>query len=417
MKKYKLGELINVTRGASLSGEYFADEGDLVRLTMGNFDYKNNVFKENTSKEDVFYSGEVDDSFVLEKGDIITPLTEQAIGLLGSTARIPESSKYIQSQDVGLVKCISDEIDDSYLYYLLASPMVKKQLSNGAQQTKIRHTSPDKIKDCSVYIPDVESQQKMGKLLEKLDRKIALNRKINAELEQMAKGLYDYWFVQFDFPNSEGKPYKSSGGKMVYNEQLKREIPEGWEVKEISQLSNNSADSILPSDYPNEVFKHASIPAYDKTGDYTEEYGCNILSNKYQVEESHILVSKLNPWENRVVWGRGLDNLIASTEYIMWKLIDIREKGFLYYVAQSNQFIEYCSRGATGTSKSHRRINPNLMMMFAIPYNKSVVRTFSETVQTMIELKYSNLSQIHRLAPLRDQLLPLLMNGQVKIKD
>ena len=103
LKKYKLGEILDVTRGASLSGEFYATEGEYIRLTCGNFDYQNNCFKENKSKDNLYYTGDFRSEFLMEKGDIITPLTEQAIGLLGSTAIIPESGKYIQSQDVAKI--------------------------------------------------------------------------------------------------------------------------------------------------------------------------------------------------------------------------------------------------------------------------------------------------------------------------
>ena len=101
LKKYKLGEILDVTRGASLGGEFYAAKGEYVRLTCGNFDYQNNCFKENKAKDNLYYIGDFKPDFLLKEGDIITPLTEQAIGLLGSTAIIPESGKYIQSQDVG----------------------------------------------------------------------------------------------------------------------------------------------------------------------------------------------------------------------------------------------------------------------------------------------------------------------------
>ena len=133
LKKYKLGELIDVTRGASLSGDYYSTEGEYIRLTCGNFDYKNNCFKENTSKEDLFYTGDFREEFLLEKDDIITPLTEQAIGLLGSTARIPESGKYIQSQDIALIRCKPGKIDANFCFYLISSPLVRQQLSAAAQ--------------------------------------------------------------------------------------------------------------------------------------------------------------------------------------------------------------------------------------------------------------------------------------------
>ena len=232
----KLRDLINVTRGASLPGEYYSETGEYIRLTMGNFNYNGNGFKDNTSKTDIYYTGPIREEFILKKGDIITPLTEQAIGLLGTTAMIPQSGKYIQSQDVALITCKDKKLDHLFCYYLISSDIVKKRLSAAAQQTKIRHTSPDKIMDCTVWIPEMAVQQRIGKALHNIDQKIALNTRMNTELEAMAKQLYDYWFVQFDFPNENGKPYKSSGGKMVFNEELKREIPEGWDVQLIGSL-------------------------------------------------------------------------------------------------------------------------------------------------------------------------------------
>ena len=237
LTRYKLGEILNVTRGASLSGEFYATEGEYIRLTCGNFDYQNNCFKENKSKDNLYYVGDFRSEFLMEEGDIITPLTEQAIGLLGSTAIIPESGKYIQSQDVAKIVCKEDLLDKNFAFYLISSALVKQQLSAAAQQTKIRHTSPDKIKDCTVWIPELSEQKRIGKLLRSIDSKIELNRQINQNLEAMAKQLYDYWFVQFDFPNEEGKPYKSSGGKMVWNEKLKREIPEGWNISLIKDIA------------------------------------------------------------------------------------------------------------------------------------------------------------------------------------
>ncbi len=125
--------------------------------------------------------------FLLEKGDLITPLTEQAIGLLGSTAWIPESGKYIQSQDIAKITCKEDLLDNKFAYYLISSNMVKQQLSAAAQQTKIRHTSPDKIKDCTVWLPSLEKQKQIGQLLFDLDRKIELNRAINHNLVENAR--------------------------------------------------------------------------------------------------------------------------------------------------------------------------------------------------------------------------------------
>ena len=189
LNKYKLGELVEVTRGASLSGQFYAEEGEFVRLTLGNFNMNGGGFKENTSKTDLYYTGTVKDEFILNKDDIITPLTEQSLGLLGTTARIPESGKYIQSQDVALVKCKKGLLDPNFCYYLISSSVVRQQLSAGAQQTKIRHTSPDKIKDCTVWIPELEVQKRIGRILSDIDEKIALNRQINDNLPMLDRSL------------------------------------------------------------------------------------------------------------------------------------------------------------------------------------------------------------------------------------
>ena len=288
LKKYKLGELLDIKRGASLAGEYYATTGNYIRLTCGNFDYQNNSFKLNTSKDNLFYTGPVRKEFIMKKGDIITPLTEQAIGLLGSTAIIPEDDKYIQSQDVAKIICNEDLLYPMFAYYLISSETVKKQLSAAAQQTKIRHTSPDKIKDCVVWIPDLKEQKHIASILSDLDKKIALNRAINQNLEALAKQLYDYWFVQFDFPNEEGKPYKSSGGKMVWNEKLKREIPEGWDackIKDYLRIFTGKKDvsKAIPGDY--KFFSCAPEP---------------ITSNEYIYDGAAVLVSGNGSYTGRV---------------------------------------------------------------------------------------------------------------------
>ena len=189
LTKHKLGELVEVTRGASLSGQFYAEEGELIRLTLGNFTMNGGGFKENTSKTDLYFTGTVRDEFILNKGDIITPLTEQSVGLLGTTARIPESGKYIQSQDVALVRCKEGLLDPNFCYYLISSSIVRQQLSAAAQQTKIRHTSPDKIKDCTVWVPSLEDQKNIGRILTDIDEKIKFNRQINDNLPWLDRSL------------------------------------------------------------------------------------------------------------------------------------------------------------------------------------------------------------------------------------
>ena len=239
---------------------------------------------------------------------------------------------------------------------------------------------------------------------------------INQNLEAMAKQLYDYWFVQFDFPNKDGKPYKSSGGEMVWNEKLKRMIPKEWTNANIYQLASISKETVNPQAQPNELFKHYSLPEYDKTGTYAEEYGIDIQSAKFIVTNNCILVSKLNPWTSRVICGNRGSNQICSTEFVVWNPASLKTKGFLFMLAKSAKFIEYCTQGATGTSHSHRRINPELMMKFDFPYNSEIAIKFSLLIENIIVHLHNNIAQLKVLTKQRDELLPLLMNGQITIE-
>ena len=183
MNKIKLGDVLDIKRGMTLSGEFYSSEGNYIRLTLGNFNYPDSGWKENTSKKDLFFTGKIREEFVLKKGDIITPLTEQVHGLLGNTATIPEDNLYIQSGDIGLVKPDETKINKRFAYYLLSSSVVKKQLDVSSQQTKIRHTSPGAIKSCIAFIPNILEQKKIAMILDSIDLKSDNNNKINDNLE------------------------------------------------------------------------------------------------------------------------------------------------------------------------------------------------------------------------------------------
>lgn len=416
LTRYKLGQLIEVTRGQSLLGDYYAEKGDRVRLTLANFDYQNGGFKENAQKNDIYYTGPVRSQFILNKGDIITPLTEQTPGLLGSTARIPESHKYVQSGDVALVKCNEDVIDPSFCYYLLPSSQVKKQLAAGSQQTKIRHTSPDAIKNCIVDIPDLDQQRKIGRLLDTITAKIDENRRQYALLEKIAKGLFEYWFVQFDFPDEVGNPYRVSGGQMVWDEKLKREIPNGWGVKMLKDITKeDDIVQINPLLEPERVFKHLSFPSFDANRSYFEEYGSDIHSNKIMIKEEYILAAKLNPWIKRIVWGNGED-IICSTEFVVLNPVINSLKPFIYTLVNQKAFIDYCTITSTGTSHSQRRVEPEMMKQFKFAYDERTAILFGDMTKELYERQQSSVQQCIEHKRLRDTLLPLLMSGQVSIK-
>ena len=417
LKKCRLGELIEVTRGASLSGEYYSTKGEYIRLTCGNFDYRNNCFKENTSKDNLFYTGEFRKEFLLEKDDIITPLTEQAIGLLGTTARIPESGKYIQSQDVALVKCKTGKIDPTFCYYLISSRLVRNQLSAAAQQTKIRHTSPDKIKACTVWIPELDEQRSIGRLLASLDDKIQLNKWINDNLEAMARQLYDYWFVQFDFPNEEGKPYKSSGGSMVWNEKLKREIPQGWIAKKIGNAEKNIITGKTPSCADEDNFG-GDIPFVtidDIRGNLFVFEAQRTLSTKGadSQEKKYLPVGSLSVSCIGTIGVMGFIARLAQTNQQINSIVFEHEynKEFLYFALRL-----YFENAKAKTGNVFANMSKEEFASIIVAYPpEQFLQTFNNIVAPIFDSIRNNINEINVLTKQRDELLPLLMNGQATL--
>ncbi len=406
LKKSRLGELIEVTRGASLSGEYYSTKGEYIRLTCGNFDYHNNCFKENTSKDNLFYTGEFREEFLLEKGDIITPLTEQAIGLLGTTARIPKSGKYIQSQDIALVKCKAGKIDPTFCYYLISSRLVRNQLSAAAQQTKIRHTSPDKIKACTVWIPELDEQITIGRLLASLDDKIHLNKRINDNLEAMAKQLYDYWFVQFDFPNEEGKPYKSSGGAMVWNEKLKREIPQEWSDCKLKDFINLFDSKRVPLSSKDRGERQGVYPYYGATGimDYVNDY---IFDGDYILlaEDGSTSDAKGFPIV-QYIWGK---NWVNNHAHI---ILPKNER----YMMFTYQMLRSIPAKQIETGSIQKKISQeNLCGYKMVLPNSNLLEKYENVVSPLWEKRKRCIEEINTLTKQRDELLPLLMNGQASV--
>ena len=416
--KYKLGELVEVTRGASLSGQFYAEEGKLIRLTLGNFNMNGGGFKENTSKTDLYFTGTVRDEFILNKGDIITPLTEQSLGLLGTTARIPESGKYIQSQDVALVRCKKGLLDPNFCYYLISSSIVRQQLSAAAQQTKIRHTSPEKIKDCTVWVPDFDVQKNIGRILTDIDNKIAINRQINDNLEAMAKQLYDYWFVQFDFPNEDGKPYKSSGGAMVWNEKLKREIPIGWTCCSIKEMCDINKKTINKDEHKQiEYLDTGSITQGHISN--TEIYRVDMAPSRAQrkVEDLSILYSSVRPrLLHYGILSTPKENFIVSTGFVT---LDAKCKNMalmVYYFLTSNTITEHLASIADTAVSSYPSISPDDIanLDIVIPSN-DIIQKYNDIVEPMFRKMSTLRKEIDSLTKQRDELLPLLMNGQATV--
>ena len=203
---------------------------------------------------------------------------------------------------------------------------------------------------------------------------------------------------------------------MEWNETLRKEIPQNWDIKILRDIIiDDGIKQINPQQQPNKVFKHLSFPSYDACGSYFEEQGETIRSNKTIVKSGYVLAAKLNPWIKRIAWGSEDEDLICSTEFVVLNATNSKTKAFLYEMVNQDSFIEYCSTSSTGTSHSQRRVKPDIMKMYQFPYNEHIAEMFSEQLLPQLNKYFSNIEQNRKLEKMRDDLLPLLMTGQISI--
>lgn len=182
MRKCKLGDLFEIKQGYAFKSEKYQSAGKYVLCTLGNISADNN-FKYDLSKAN-YYPDDFSHTFILEEGDLIIPLTEQAVGLFGNTAFVPPTNgfQFVLNQRVGKVTPKKDVADKYYLHYLLSTELVRNQIEATATGTSQRNTSPEKIYDVTVWVPDIEQQRKIGKTLFDLERKVNINKLINDNL-------------------------------------------------------------------------------------------------------------------------------------------------------------------------------------------------------------------------------------------
>ncbi len=274
------------------------------------------------------------------------------------------------------------------------------------------------------YLP-LEKQNQIVASLASIDEKIKANRQINDNLEAMAKQLYDYWFVQFDFPNEEGKPYKSSGGAMEWNDKLKREIPQGWSISNVKSLiepiergiSYSSDDLLDPFATP-----MINLACFSKAGDYRlgeMKFFSGKVSNDKLISPMDMLIACTDMTQGADIIGRPI---LASDEYDQYTfstdLALITPKGkfkmYLYYTLRTPFYHKYIRPFASGTTVKH--LNLIGVENYGLPVPPIGIQSKFEDLITPIKEKQSkNLNEINALTKQRDELLPLLMNGQASV--
>ena len=384
-------------------------EGDCVFLNTGNvrqnsFDFSNLDFI-TKEKDNLLRNGK------LQRDDIV--LTTR--GTVGNVAlysqEVPFSNIRINSGMV-IIRVNKNFWHPYFIYLFFQSHLFKKQISrliSGSAQPQL----PISILE-TVNIPQLtlDEQKEIIFNIKSIDQKIALNNQINQELEAMAKTLYDYWFVQFDFPDQNGNPYKSSGGKMVYNPELKREIPEGWGVEKLENIANITMGQSPKGTSYNEVGE--GMLFFQGSTDFGWRFP---VARQYTTEPSRIAeeddillsvrapVGTLNIADTRCCIGRGLaaiNSKVGANSYIFNVMQDFKK---LFDMMNS-----------VGTTFGSITKDDLYSLKLIYPPNELLMK-FDKSVNSFDREIKNRSRQNQELSQLRDWLLPMLMNGQVKVED
>lgn len=410
MKKYKLGEIAEIYNGSTPSTKEFDNyDGNIVWATPKDLSDQNSKY---------FYQGARN---ITQKGfdSCSTQLIPANNILMSSRAPIGlfAINKVDRCTNQGFKNIVLDKkiADVDFMYYFLKYHV--KEIEALGSGTTFKEVSKTSFEKYEISIPSLDNQQKIASVLSALDDKIALNRRMNAKLEQMAKRLYDHWFVQFDFPNADGKPYKASGGKMVWNETVKREIPEGWEVKKLGDVCEIVLGG-TPSTTNNEFWENGTIN-WLNSGEVGE---FPIVESEKKITEIAVEKSTTEFLEAGSVTlsiTRYLrPSILAIDACINQSVVGIKENDlfkncFLYPYLQNE--IDRLMSLRTGAQQPH--INKEIVEdSFINILPKELMEKYEKKV-TPIYLQIINIAkETQKLTVLRDRLLPLLMNGQVEVE-
>ena len=316
-------------------------------------------------------------------------------------------------------------VDFQYCYYLLISDKITNYLCGQNTNTSGSHKriDPDNFLNIEIKLPKMSIQRQVGKTLSALDRKIVLNKQINDNLEAMAKQLYDYWFVQFDFPNEEGKPYKSNGGVMVWNEKLKREIPQGWSdcvlgdyIGRITNGLNPRKNFVLGSgnNYYVTIRSLVGTTIDWNNCDRCDDEALSKINSRSQLQIGDIIFSAIGTigrtyyiLEEPTNWN------ISETSFTLRAKENI-PNDFFYGMLRSNEIQIKADKAAMG-STLRCLVMDSLCSLQYIEIPSYMMKLFATKVSPLYRQIHRNNKEIAELTKQRDELLPLLMNGQASV--
>ena len=393
-KEVSLSEMGKTITGKTPSSQHPEDFGDEMPFITPSDSFE----KKYINKSDRFLSRSGSDRL---KEKIISPNSIMVTCIGSAMGKVAKNSlSSVTNQQINSI-IVNENFDSDYIYYLLKNnyAVLRNAASGSTAIPILNKTDFDNLR-FKVEL-NLNEQRKMVSILSTIDDKIETNNQINQELEAMAKTLYDYWFVQFDFPDQNGKPYKSSGGKMVYNPELKREIPEGWGVESVGNLLDKVTKAEKIEN--NSIEFIGEIPVIDQSQKYIAGF-TNNENAILQPQDGHVIFGD----HTRVVkyinfdYARGADGtqvLISNNENISNVL--------LYHMIEDFDLSNY------GYARHFKFLKEKTVI---VP-DKEVSSKFETQANVIYEKIKNNIFENQELTQLRDWLLPMLMNGQVRVED
>lgn len=421
--KYKLSNVADVKLSNVDKKSNEAEK--VVRLCNYTDVYKNSFINSEKAKTFMVAScSEIEyERFKLKKGQVAITKDSETRDDIGVSTYISEDIEdVVLGYHTSLITPDESKLNGCFLHYWFNTRQAKSYFENNSGGSGQRCTLPlDIIKSIPLFLPDLKIQNIIAAVLSTLDAKIALNNRINAQLEAMAKTLYDFWFVQFDCPDATGKPYKANGGKMVWNKELKREIPEGWEVKTLTEIAPFIIRGISPN--------------------YVEEDGICVLNQKcirdrainFEPARRHnaalkdasskllkigdVLVNSTGFGTlGRVAIVKRLQELITTVDshitIVRCEGVNIKKLYLGYSMLERQSEIEGLAEGSTGQTELSRA-NLGKLKMVIPPIDLQF--SFENFIKPLFKIMANNEEQNQLLSSLRDWLLPMLMNGQVRV--
>lgn len=335
---------------------------------------------------------------------------------LGEAALMPAGLKACLGRRMGLLRPKNGHVLPEYLLYAFLGPRFQQEIvANTIKGATVERISISEIGNFKIHVASKSEQQRIASVLSALDAKIDLNNRINAELEVLAKTIYDYWFVQFDFPDAHGRPYKSSGGAMVWNDTLKREIPAGWLAAPLDTLVDVVKDGVNPAsfdaDTPYIGLEHIARKCIALSDWSTAD---KASSQKTAFRSGDILFGKIRPYFHKVALAP-FDG-VTSTDAIVMRPRKPDVAGVALETIFADEFVAAASASSTGSKMPRADWSVMRKYRVAVPNNGSdTLATYQSLFQPIADKIASHVRQDRELTQLRDWLLPLLMNGQVRV--